>query len=282
MNGDGVGAAVTQGDGGDLGLALLTDDAFGAPVAVAPGTAPLVAAAEARDMAVVWQSGPGLLGRRADRDEPLEPAVSLGNGTGATELASDQYGDFAVAFKQDDRAVVARWDEPPSAARLYTSRNYKNLARAPLRWGPGRELWGPQAFRVIVDGAVVGTTTESTFTPRVRLADGVHSWAVESVDVRGQATRSDDRVLRVDAGRPVLRVHVTGPRRAGASLFVRVTASDARSGLDKVRTDFGDGSPRTSATRVGHRYRRGTWTLTVRAYDEAGNRTVRRVRLRIR
>jgi hypothetical protein len=264
MNGDGVGLAAST-TGGDVGMAGLTRDVFGPAGKVGSGSAPLVAGAESRDLAVVWQTPAGFVGRHAARDEPLEPEVPLGAGGGRAELSADRTGDMVLGWLQGDAVVAALWDEPPGAVQLRTNRAYKAIARPLLRWGPGLDLWGGQTHRVVVDGAVVGTTTaESLKSPR--LSQGTHKWQVVSVDARGQETAAKSRYVRVDLSAPKVIVR----KRPGPRL--RVVLRDALAGVRKARTDFGDGTITRSVPPPEHRYTRAaTYRVTVRAEDGAGN-----------
>jgi hypothetical protein len=105
---------------------------------------------------------------------------------------------------------------------------------------------------------------------------------VVASDLRGQRHASRALTVQVDARPPSVAVHVTGPRRAGAPLRIGATARDrGGSGLRGVRVDYGDGARASRRSSSVHRYRRGSYALTVRATDRAGNVTSRTVRLRI-
>jgi len=178
---------------------------------------------------------------------------------------------------------VAVYDRPPGRPSVPSSTAYTRRAQPPLRWVAGLEPWGPQTFQVLIDGAPIGTTQAVTFVPPVPLKSGRHTFQVVAVDQAGQATPSHTRTLRVDALAPRVRVAISGARRAGRVLRVRVRAKDpGGSGLDHVTVSFGD---RRSArgTTLFHAYRRrGRYTLQVKAVDRAGNVGRRTVRLRIR
>ncbi len=91
------------------------------------------------------------------------------------------------------------------------------------------------------------------------------------------------RTLRVDGTEPNLRVKVTGRRVAGNPIRVVVRAGDGEGyGVKRVRIDWGDRTGVIEGRRAVHRYRRGRFTLTVRAGDRAGNVARYRLRLRIR
>ena len=283
MNGDGAGLAVAGVLDGTVGASLLTGDVFAAAAPSGTGTAPLPAIAEDRARAVVWQRGGQVVGRHAPRDEAFDPEVVLGDGAGAADLAADEDGNFAVAFQQADRAMVATWDEAPGEAAPRTTRSYQNDATPLLRWSAGDEAWG-QLFRVVLDGVALPLVAATETSPKARLKDGSHRWWVESVDRRGQVTRSETRIVRVDTRRPSARVRVTGGRFVGATVVVRAQGSDRRSGIDGLRVDWGDGSrpTRRPGLVVTHRYtRRGTFPLVARVFDGAGNAARRSFRVRI-
>jgi hypothetical protein len=275
MNGDGVGLAASATDAGDVVVSVLQHDAFGAPVAVGRGSAPLVAGAENRDLGVVWQADGGVVGTHAQRDAPLEPPVALGAG-GAVQLAADRAGDLAAGWLQGDRVVTALWDEVPGGATLRTNRGYKAVTRPLLRWGAGLDLWGAQSFRVLLDGAELTTTTaESVKAPRLR--DGAHKWQVVSVDARGQQTPSKARYVRVDTRPPTVKL----VRRSGHRL--RAVITDAGAGVAQVRLQFGDGSRTGALKPPEHRYAgAGRYRLVLRAVDRLGHVLRKRVTVTIR
>ena len=89
------------------------------------------------------------------------------------------------------------------------------------------------------------------------------------------------RTFRVDAGLPSLRLRVTTSGRR--SIRVRAVAADrGPAGIDRVLVEFGDGKRSRHGT-VRHRYRkRGRYLVRVRAYDRAGNVTVKSKRVRVK
>jgi hypothetical protein len=274
MNGDGVGLAAAQ-TGADIGVAPLVRDAFGPAVKVGSGSTPLVAGAESRDLAVVWKTPSGWVGRHAAKDQLLEPEAPLGVMSDAAGLSSDRSGDMVLGGGVDGSVVTAVWDEPPGAARLRTNRAYKRLRRPLLRWGMGLDLWGGQTFRVIVDGAVVGTTTKESLTSPP-LKDGAHKWQVLSVDARGQETPSKPRYVRVDRTPPTITLRKRSGRR------LRVILRDRLAGVHSARTDFGDGTVTRLLGPGEHRYTRaGSYRVTVRAEDAAGNVANKRFTVRV-
>jgi hypothetical protein len=177
----------------------------------------------------------------------------------------------------------ALYDRAPGLPFIESNQRYKRKTRPELRWRPGLDLWGPQRYRVLIDGQPVAETTVDSYTPRVPLTTGKHSWQIESIDMRGQVSRSRLRTLRIDATAPTLKVSVSGKRVAGSNLKIRVRAKDVGgSGLDRISVDYGDKSPKGTKATTRHRYKRGTFRLKVWAYDRAGNVTRKQVKLRIK
>ena len=91
-----------------------------------------------------------------------------------------------------------------------------------------------------------------------------------AVDRRGQAVASKKRGRCGSTHRAAPAGAGDGPAAGGAGCASR-TASDARgSGLKSLSVSYGDGA-RTGSARSVRRYRRGRFTLVVRATDRAGN-----------
>jgi hypothetical protein len=196
-------------------------------------------------------------------------------------------GDYVAAFVQGPAGArtlsVAEYDRPPGRPSVPSSTAYTRRAQPRLSWSAGLELWGPQTYQVLIDGAPAGTSATETFVPPVPIKSGKHTFQVVAVDQAGQSTPSHTRTLRVDALAPRVRVSVTGRRRAGNVLRVRVKAKDrGGSGLARVTIAFGDRHSTHRRTAFHVYRRRGRYTLKVSAVDRAGNIGRRTVRLRIR
>jgi hypothetical protein len=207
--------------------------------------------------------------------------------TDGLEATEDRLGDFAVGFLQGTpasrRVVVAVWDRPPGRPMGLSSAKPRKTRRATLKWRPGSDLWGAQRFRVLVDGAPAGETDRSFITLAAPLDDGPHTWQVTGIDRRGQETPMPERTLRVDGSAPLLSVKISGKRKAGQPIKVRARAEDEGYGLDYVEVDWGDSSPRyRGVVTQTHRYRRGTFTLAVKAVDKARNVTRKVYTLKIK
>jgi hypothetical protein len=183
--------------------------------------------------------------------------------------------------------MVAGFDRAPGAFRLSSRTAWRNATRTPLRWGAALDLWGPLTYRVEIDGRVAGQTADTAFAVP-RLADGIHRWRVVATDRRGQTVGTARRTLRHDGTAPRAGLAVSGARRRGRPVRVRVGATDASragrraSGISSVRIAFGDGARSTSRSAV-HRYgRAGRYTVRATVRDRAGNVTIVRRRITIR
>jgi len=158
-----------------------------------------------------------------------------------------------------------------------------------LRWRPGTDLWGPQRYRVLISGRVVGETTGSSLkSSATKLSGGRRvTYQVVAIDSRGQETPSRTQRVRFDGAAPTLAVNVSGKRRRGSPLRISARARERRgSGVAQIKVRYGDSGAtvrqRGARFRGTHAFRRpGTFTLRVTAYDRAGNTRVKSVRLRI-
>ena len=317
INGRGVGYAGVGG-AGTLNAygAVLKDDVFnpavmlGASVAGAvPAAVP--AAAESGDGLVAYQQGDAS-GARSIHARPYDyvaasrvvtapgpdatlsdPALGPTDAARGLEAAADRAGDIAVAFVQGDgdtrRIVAGSYDRAPGAFRANTTTKWRKFARPPLKWGTAFELWGPLTYQVQIDGQPVGATTSTGLTVPTRVPDGVHRWRVVAIDIRGQATATPTRNLRVDATPPKVSFKVSGTRKRGKQVKVVAKATDASgtaakaSGLQGVKISFGDGSRTFAGLRAAHRYgHSGKVTVRVSASDKAGNVVAVRRRITIR
>ncbi|HEX4345856.1 MAG TPA: PKD domain-containing protein [Solirubrobacteraceae bacterium] len=222
---------------------------------------------------------PGLSGTLS-RPElgPVDPDLGF-------DAAADRAGGVLVAWVQGppgSRRLVAGYDDrEPGGFLGYTAQACCRTATPKLSWQPAFNLWGAVRYEVLVDGAVVGTPTATTFQTTVPLANGTHTWQVRATDIRGQATRSKTRLLRIDARKPLLSV---GYKRKKRVVTLGVHArDDARaikttSGMKSLVVSWGDRTPGArgvTSIRTTHRYRRpGSYPLTITARDKAGNATV--------
>lgn len=301
MTGRGAGFAVSgiQNSNAVVGT-LLFQDVFGPPLDVVGGGSdrralPVVAASEKDHIAVAWRGAGGTLrARHKPFKQVFDPEVVLNDpalgvaGESGIELTEDRMGNFVVGFLQggptNRRVMVAEYDRPPGLPNPTTSSNNQNRSKPRFKWSPGLELFGPQIFRVIVDGDEIGRTSESQFFSPVALDDGPHRWQVIAVDRRGQENASRVRIVRIDRTPPDAAIKLTGKKKAGALLRFSVTPDDfGGSGIKYVQTDFGDRSPVTLVPRGVHRWRRaGKYTVRLKVADKAGNVARLTVKLRIK
>ena len=304
INGRGIGLGASAGGGGSVFGSLLQLDVFAAPARwdAAGGNAaanPVVASAANEDAGVAWLRAPAdgpsvVVGRHHPKQTTVleeeatisQPSFGAAAPDGHLEMATSRLGDLAVGFLQggvgDRRLVVGTFDRPPGTPSGRTTRRARNLRQPEMIWNRPLELWGPVTFKLFVDGAEVGSTDSDRLTPPAPLSHGRHTWYVTATDRRGQTSTMAPRPVVVDLKKPRLSVRITGARRRGASLRVRIRATDP-SGIRRTRIDFGDGTVPDKLRDVRHIYRRsGRRTLEVRALDRAGNLTRRKIRLRIR
>jgi hypothetical protein len=302
INGRGQGLATLQGAGGVLG-AFNYNDVFepSQPLhfAAAPNSEPQPASSEHREVIAAWLVDGSLKGRlKPEPTKPFDNEVTLSRpelgpvAAGQFATAADRVAGFAVAMIQGapggPRTVaVAVHDRLPGRPGAIARSAWSKKLRPKLEWRPGIDLWGPQRFRVVVGGQVVGETTGSSLVPRQRLRAGrALPYQVIAIDSRGQENPSRTRTVRFDNQGPKIKVRVSGRRAAGRALRIVARATDGKgSGVKKIRVRYGDSKRTTSQKgkrfRGRHSYRRGRFKLRVTAYDVAGNRRVKIVRLRI-
>jgi hypothetical protein len=308
LNGRGQGLAASAGATSGQPLAALIDkrDAFGAGTRIlGPGTAQtmvapaisennlsIVAAVLAGPAAppavVVRPFDDGVAGKDALLSRPeLGPVDPLGG----FDAASDRSGGSIVAWVQgapaERRIVAGYFDRPPSRFVGYTGQGCCRGVTPTLKWQEAFDIWGPTRYEVLVDGAVAGQTASLAFAVPAALAAGTHTWQVRAIDVRGQATRSKTRLLRVDGRKPLLVVRYRRKKRIvvlGVRARDDATRGRLAAGLEGVRVSWGDGSEPVRSrfgVSVRHRYPRGRFTLTITARDKVGNETVDERKLRI-
>jgi hypothetical protein len=293
--GKGLGGAVTAAAGDAVFSGYLDKfDAFQPAVRIdeTPGgqPSPVIATSERGDVYAAWRTGPGeVRARRKDGEKGFEPEFAASNpalgpvAPGQIGIGADRSGNTAVAMLQGAGAArtvsVAVYDRLPGRPVVLSSSRYR--ARRPLiKWAVGSENWGAQKFTVYVDKKVVGTTTNrNRLVSKRRLGRGLHRYRVRATDRRGQVSTSRTRSFRVDPGLPVLALTV---RRRGRTVTVSTVARDrGPSGLDFVQIDWGDKSRKLRRRSAVHHYKKGRYTLTVRAVDKAANVTAKKKVLRI-
>ncbi|MEA2448490.1 MAG: hypothetical protein QOG63_422 [Thermoleophilaceae bacterium] len=236
---------------------------------------------------VAWQEGTGgpLLGSiwNATKFAPTETIAPPGvNAPLGLDSAGDARTDFVIGYAQDaagGRQIEAlAWDGPLRAAGLHTDNSWFRDARLKLDWTPlTNVVWGPVTYRVMIDGAVAGTTRKSEFVPPKPLGQGVHHIEIVQIDGRGQESPGLDRTRAIDTKRPAVAL-----KRSHHGY--RVTAIDGApgksSGIVSVTVVFTHGTASVpvsnGAVRRARVFGRGRPRQVI-AVDEAGNRTVRSV-----
>ncbi|MCL2769086.1 MAG: PKD domain-containing protein, partial [Solirubrobacterales bacterium] len=103
---------------------------------------------------------------------------------------------------------------------------------------------------------------------------------VLATDSAGGEMMSAGAELKVDADPPIVSL-----RQLDRDRGVRVTVRDRASGVDSAATRiaFGDGRRSRAHDVATHLYRRaGTYTITARVRDRAGNHATVQLRVRVR
>jgi hypothetical protein len=221
------------------------------------------------------------------------PGFGQAGGFGSgNHAATSELGDFAIGFLQGaaatTRIVIAEYDAPPTAPVGMTRERVTRDATPTLRWTAASDLWGGvQSYHVIVDGKQVGTTTGLSFTTP-KLSSSAHSWSVQAVDRRGQATASATRKLPIDVRKPKAALRFKGVKRVGKKVKVIVIARDA-SGIKRITVKFGDRKQKVKTRRIkrkstfAHRYKKAKrFTVRATVIDKAGNRRTVTRKLRIK
>jgi hypothetical protein len=309
LSGRGQGLATSVGANTGQPLTALIDkrDIFGpggrilSPSSIATAVAPAISENNV-SIAAAALAGPGLPPAVAVRpfdDGTPEKDVGLSrlelgpvDPDAGFDAASDRSGGSVVAWVQgapaERRIVAGYFDRPPSRFLGYTGQGCCRGVMPTLKWQEAFNIWGATRYEVLVDGTVVGQTVgKPELALPTALAAGTHSWQVRAIDIRGQATRSKRRVLRIDGRKPLLTVHYKRKQRVVVlSVRARDDASNGRlsAGMEGIAVSWGDGTtgPRGRfEVRATHRYQRGKFTLTITARDKAGNEVVNERALRI-
>ena len=261
-----------------------------APVRLDEGTSdvpgePVLTRADNGALAAAWkvdEHGAGavaVLERRAD-GTPNRQLVSApgGGAVHQLDLGGSHHGDALIGFLQGDgantkiAAVVVR--APPGEFVLDTPATWVRATRVPLQWETPLAGAGKLTYSVLVNDREVAeniTSTETTLTGS-EVSNGVHTIQVEATDSLGQVVDSVPATLKVDRTPPRVSVRVRG-----GSVIVRVSdgprgqSSGVATGSVHVR--FGDGHSGGGRSLLRHRYKiGGSYTITVTASDNAGNR----------
>ena len=170
INGDGVGISASQANAGTLPVgAWLDQGPLPARRAVRrrePGRrpSPRSSSSDRGDLAVAWRTAATVARARYKDDTATAfgPEFTISNpGLGPVTdpgvmVGGDRLGDFAVAMVQGTPGAYALtgavYDRAPGTPFIEET-STTSARRGPLlRWRPGLDLWGPQRFRVYIDG----------------------------------------------------------------------------------------------------------------------------------
>ena len=301
LNGRGQGLATMAGANSGQPMSALIDlrDAFGpggrilGPSSVSPVAVPTMSENNTSFLGAVLSSGgpPSVGVRTYDSDKrPSDTTLSrpelgpVNSGLGF-DVASDRGGGAIFAWVQgaagDRKLVTGYFDRPPGNFPGHTSARCCRGPMPTLTWQQAFNLWGAVRYEVLVDGKLVGGSATATLALTTPLAGGTHTWQVRAIDIRGQATPSKAKTLRIDNRRPLLSVGYKRKKRiVTLSARGRDDPQNGRfaSGVARVVISWGDRSPVTTArssVRTSHRYPRpGAYVLKVIARDRAGNERV--------
>jgi hypothetical protein len=271
---------------------------------------PAVDLAETGAAVAAWRGGPSLVAVQERRsDGVIEPATlsaPRGGAIGGLQLGGSGLGDAIVAWVQGSGAnvqiVAAVVDAPPDPFFVQTPSGWRRQPRIAIHWAAAVNAIGGLTYSVSVDDEPVGKPTKRLFT-RLRSAqigDGRHRIQVFAIDEAGQETGSRNAVLMVDRRAPKVALRRRGNRLA---ILVSDGARRETSGVkgSAVQVGFGDGGkgrgggegttissagrkgkPKSAVKTVRHSYLEpGTYRVTVRALDRAGNVTELERRVRI-
>lgn len=254
---------------------------------------------------IAWQQNPGVAGTAEIRaryfdganfgPEQVLSSPSMGPAQAADGLlaAGDIAANVAVAWVQgagdSTQIVAAQMYQPPGGFSAVPSSQYVRTTQPVLAWSAARDAWGPLVYTVRLDGLQVAQTgVTSVAIPNsaypFTLTQGPHSWQVSVSNPAGLSKSTKVNRLFVDSLPPVITsVKLTGKRRVGATVHLKVTDTDApaplpsadASGVATVTFNFGDGHQYTvrhgSKYHVYHRAKR--YKVTVTVTDRAGNAT---------
>ncbi len=149
-------------------------------------------------------------------------------------------------------------------------------ASVSVRWVAADNLSGIDHVEVSLDGgpfAQVGTATNYTFSG---LGEGAHAVSVRAVDKSGNSAQAGIS-FTVDITPPNLAITSPPPGTLSANATVRVawTASDSTSGIDHLEVNLDGASvatlPATASNYTLANVANGSHTITVTAFDRAGN-----------
>jgi hypothetical protein len=217
------------------------------------------------------------------------PAQGATNAARGLAAAGDVGGDAAIAWVQGTGAstqiVAEQQYQPPGGATPTTSPAYVRTPQPVLSWAPSGARWGPITYTLSVDGAVAGQTGGDALGVPSPLPDGPHVWRVTATNPAGLSSAARSARVFVDTVAPRVGATLSGARRPGARLTLRLSYRDAppaglpgrdASGVASLTIRWGDGTStrlKPGTHRIVHSYRRPRrYRITITLLDRAGNR----------
>jgi hypothetical protein len=222
----------------------------------------------------------GALGTEQVASNPL---LGPTNATDGLAAGGDVNGDGVAAWIQgagpSTRIEAAQLFQPPGGFSLVRVA-YARTARPTFSWTAAKESWGPVSYAVSLGGAVVGTTTATSFQPPTPLADGPYTWQVTATNQGGLTSSAPPATIMVDTLAPSVQAAISGRPVVGSAVHVQVVYNDLRpgapaagsSGIATATVSFGDGSSYNIAHGKFHVYGKpGLYRVGVIVTDRAGN-----------
>lgn len=260
---------------------------------------PLVDLAETGAAVAAWRElrgGAGLLAVQERRADGVVEATTLsaprGGSVGGLAMGGSGLGDAIVAWPQgsgtSSQVAATVIDAPPDPFFVLLPDGWQRKRKIPIAWDKTLNAIGGITYSVSVDDEPVidGVKKHKARLGRDDVDDGRHRIQVFAIDDAGQETGSLTGRLLVDRNAPEVEL-----KRQGRKLEVTVSDGDKGDGSGlkgAAKVSFGDGArakatgKKGGAARAGHRFkRRGTYAVSVKARDGAGNKVAFRKKVRI-
>ncbi len=279
----GSSALAVRGDESKLDTPIRLDDGStgGAPDPIVDRS-PDGALAAAYELSVDGAGGVGLLERRFGGSFARDVISSeRGGAVQLLQAAGSGLGDLLVGLMQGEGAettiTAGSIDAPPGAFSASTPPDWVNTPSIKLGWDAAPAGIGRVTYELTVDEEAVGPKLRGlTSTVRASVVgDGDHDVVVLATDEKGQVTATPASSLKVDRTAPKVAVRVN---RAGRRVTVQVSDGPKGrvSGVSSSDTEltWGDGKSASGRRSFVHRYaRRGSFRITLKSRDKAGNKT---------
>jgi hypothetical protein len=196
-------------------------------------------------------------------------------------IAYDAAGNQAVSLP-----VTVRIDREPPSVRLTGLTEGDLLGRDYAVTIEATDDAGIVKAEFYVDGSVKGTATQEPFAWSLpaSISSGSHTIRVKVTDAAGHTALSDPVAVVVDTALPTLTVSGL-PSSATGVVTATVTATDNR-GVDRVEVYIDGRMEYTLTDRTWvwdtAAFANGAHTVTFKAYDQAGNVTVKSLTVTVR